>query len=139
MKENVFSYTQALLLAHTMAPLVIDVQGHSMWPTLRSADQIMIEATPSYRVGDILLFHDGKQLVVHRLVRTTQVGGNIYFQTKGDNRRSFDAAIGETDILGRVSAILRGNRTLPIRQPRLRYILPYAWVLSATRRRIWRD
>jgi signal peptidase I len=117
-------------------PLPFDVVGNSMWPTLHSADKVLIKSANTHNCGDLLLFYADDRLIVHRLQRIEPSGRYI---TKGDNRRALDAPVSAEQILGRVTAIVRNGKTIPIRpqrQSKLRLILQYSWLLSAVYRRL---
>lgn len=116
--------------------MVFDVVGTSMWPTLHAADKVTVAHSNAYRRGDLILFDDGAQLVVHRLLDVDSQGRYI---TKGDNRRTLDAPVSADQILGRVITIVRADKTIPIRPNRqrlLRRFLRFAWLISAVQRRL---
>ncbi len=117
--------------------LMFDVVGNSMWPLLHSDDKVLIKSSKQYFCGDLLLFDDGKQLIVHRLVKVER--DNKYI-AKGDNRRHVDATISAEQILGRVTAIIRNGKTIPIRPKRQyisQYFLRFSWLFTALYRRLF--
>jgi hypothetical protein len=90
-----------LLLASQVDHLLIPVSGFSMAPTLRPGDRITI-SKGFYLPGDILVFSQGEQLVVHRLLGWWWQGGEIRCITRGDNRDWIDSLVPGTMILGKV-------------------------------------
>lgn len=89
--------------------------GTSMMPFLRSNEDLRFEpvAVGAVRLGDVLVYHprpketsiqapESDRLVTHRVVRRLQVGEQIVFLTKGDNRLMFDPVVFPDQIVGRV-------------------------------------
>jgi len=73
----------------TDSPLMV-VSSGSMIPTLNVGDIIIVRGTdPStITVGTIIIFHspyDYQTAIVHRVIAIDDEGGQIFFQTKGDN------------------------------------------------------
>ena len=79
--------------------VLCDGWSHPFARTLHTGDLIIVQgvkpedvyAAPyneSGRSGDILVFPDGDQLIVHRAVGKFVAGGEIYFVTQGDNNAS---------------------------------------------------
>lgn len=74
------------------ATTFVVVHGHSMDPTFRSGDLVVVRTTNQYRVGDIAAYHvpEGQagagSGVIHRIVR--REGDRFVF--KGDNRATED-------------------------------------------------
>ena len=89
-------------------------RGRSMNPLLQPGDTLLVAPCPPPAIcpGEIVLFLDAAQKqVVHRVVAVT-TGGVI---TKGDNNPHIDDAIlAPQEIIGRVTAILRQGRSLPV-------------------------
>ena len=53
--------------------------GNSMWPLLRDGDEVLFdEVTSDIITGDIILFRDSSEFVVHRVSKLSP------FTTKGD-------------------------------------------------------
>lgn len=89
----------------------LPVTGRSMLPLIWPGDQVLVTAVwqPATR-GDILTFMQDGQLNTHRLLRTTNVGGQQLYITKGDNLWQPDPPLLATAIIGRVEAMRRGKR-----------------------------
>lgn len=84
------------------------VISSSMRPTLRPGDWVTARVEPSdqLRVGDLLVFQRGAELITHRLVDRREG-----FLLKGDATWGFDPSIQTDAILGRVIAVERGGLT----------------------------
>ncbi|MFO7539054.1 MAG: S24/S26 family peptidase [Chloroflexota bacterium] len=90
----------------------LPVTGRSMVPLIWPGDQVRVTAAwqPAAR-GDILTFLQDGQLNTHRLLRSINVGGQWVYVTKGDNQWQPDPPLNEADIVGRVEAVRRGERS----------------------------
>jgi hypothetical protein len=105
--------------------LRLQVTGWSMLPTIWPGDTLVIDRIPSEAVfaGDIVLFGRDQRLFAHRVV-TRGVAGTCRPQdagilTRGDAMPAADQPVSESDLLGRISFILRnGKRVKPSRRPR---------------------
>ena len=76
------------------------VLSGSMEPTLMVDDLIIVKAEESYEVGDVVVYQNGKMLVVHRIVdMDTET-----VTTRGDANNVDDAAISLTQVKGKVIA-----------------------------------
>jgi hypothetical protein len=107
---------------------VVPVTGSSMRPTLRDGDHVYGDFRPhAFRHGDILLFRQDGQLVVHRLVgRRTQPGAEG-FVTRGDGRLMPDPLVTHDRVLGIVTAAERDNEWRDLRGRGARV---YGWMLA---------
>lgn len=93
------------------------VSGQSMSPALEPGDTAIVEPLRGQppRAGEILLFAaEGGQPIVHRMVAGRQHGGMLLLATKGDSAWTWDPVLPETALLGRVTSVERGGRTLPL-------------------------
>jgi signal peptidase len=73
----------------TESPLMV-VSSGSMIPTLNVGDIILVRGVDAgtVAVGTIIIFHDPNDYaipIVHRVVAVDDQGGQLYFETKGDN------------------------------------------------------
>ena len=89
--------------------------GTSMYPTLRRADLLVLEAEPDLpiRRGDVIVFSqpDEAQPIVHRVEAVTQEG----FITRGDYCATADPWVVRPErIRGRVQHIVREKCALPV-------------------------
>ncbi len=89
----------------------LPVTGRSMMPLIWPGDEVLVTADwqPATR-GDILTFVQDGQLNTHRLLRITNVGGQMVYITKGDNSWLLDPPLGATAVIGRVIGVRRGKK-----------------------------
>lgn len=80
------------------------VLSGSMEPALSINDLIVAKETETYAVGDMVVFQDGNNVVVHRIV--AQDEENV--QTKGDANNAADAPISRELVKGKVIAHIPG-------------------------------
>jgi signal peptidase I len=107
---------------------VVPVTGSSMRPTMRDGDRLVGDFQPgTLRHGDILLFRQDGQLVVHRLVGRRSRSGEVGLVTRGDGRLMPDPLVLRDRVLGIVTAAERGGiwRDFRSRGPRA-----YGWLLA---------
>lgn len=76
------------------------VSGHSMEPTLRSGQKLLVLKNANPRIGDIVVVRDrtGERKVVKRIAK---VRGGHYF-IKGDAGTYKERAVKREDIVGKV-------------------------------------
>lgn len=72
------------------------VLSGSMESRLSADDLVIIKATDSYNVNDIVLFQDGNSLVIHRII---EIDGDTV-TTKGDANNVADEPINKSQIKG---------------------------------------
>jgi len=104
--------------------------GSSMLPSIRPGDVLEVhrEGMAGISIGDIVVFEREARLVTHRVVE--KVGGSerTLLITRGDALRVPDPPVSPEELLGRVTAILRGGRRL---DPRLtRWARAASWFLA---------
>jgi signal peptidase I len=100
-------------------------EGFSMYPAIRDGELITVapvSAAPIAR-GDVLLFRTAARLLAHRVVRVATGGRDGVLQLRGDAKASCDTPIDAGDVIGRVVAVHRDGRAIPLsgRAARLRY------------------
>jgi signal peptidase I len=90
----------------------LKVSGNSMLPWIRPGDVLFVQGADIRCVspGQVVLFARGKRLIAHRVIGRRRVAGQVFLETKGDATWDADAPISETELLGRVSEILRDGR-----------------------------
>lgn len=86
-----------------------------MWPFIKDGDVLTVSPL-SGRIpgkGDVVAYAspNEKRLRVHRVVDTPQNGG---FMIKGDNSDVTDESVPLNDVLGRITKIERGKKTLSL-------------------------
>jgi len=117
--------------------LRLRVTGWSMLPAVWPGDTLLIERVSSAAVfaGDIVLFGRDRRLFAHRVVtRSVVTKGqpqDAEILTRGDAMPALDPPVSESELLGRVSFILRNGKCIePARRPRF-----YERVLAVVLRR----
>lgn len=100
--------------------LVYTAVGNSMRPLIRPyKDVIVVEPWQNYTVGDVVLYRNGEQYVLHRIAEICQGRYRII----GDNCIRGQWVCGEL-ILGRLTQLRRGGkRQIPVDDDRyLRFV-----------------
>lgn len=102
-----------------------------MLPTVMPGDTLAIERTSAsgVSVGDIVLFSRDRRFFVHRVVALSDTPARIV--TRGDAMPVPDMPISETDLLGRVTSIVRNGISI---QPRRSLRLSERVIASLVRR-----
>ena len=93
--------------------LRLRVTGHSMLPTDWPGDTLVVESVSGRDVskGDIVLFSNGQRLVAHRLVTSNSESENL-IETQGDAVPRPDSPVIQSQLLGKVSSILRNGESI---------------------------
>ena len=76
------------------------VLSGSMEPAIAMDELIIVQASDSYELGDVVVYQDGHMLVVHRIVA---MDGNTV-TTRGDANNTEDSPIEMTQVKGKVIA-----------------------------------
>jgi hypothetical protein len=98
----------------------------SIWPgdILEVHRRSMAEISP----GDVVLFARNGGFAAHRVVQKVEGPERTFLITRGDALRTPDSPVSPEELLGRVTAVLRGGRQL---EPRLTsWNRVASWVLS---------
>ena len=84
------------------------VVSNSMSPTLEINDLIIVKETNDYETGDVIVYDDGKVLVVHRIVEID----DYVFIAKGDANNTNDRAysVDLINLISFISYILRSQK-----------------------------
>ena len=91
----------------------IPVRGTSMLPLLREGDQLLVaHGSRETRQGDIVVFQRADGLIAHRVLRLQAQGDRLILRTKGDNALGLDPELTESELVGRVLQVRRGELTL---------------------------
>jgi hypothetical protein len=105
--------------------LRLQVTGWSMLPAVFPGDTLVIDRIPSDAVsaGDIVLFGRYQRFFAHRIVTRGIVhkdqSQSSEILTRGDAMPAPDPPVSESDLLGRISFILRNGKCIePSRRPR---------------------
>ena len=130
---------ELLRKGHTLELLAT---GTSMSPFIRNKDVIGVRPcnATEVRFGDIILYATSSDLMsspkrVHRFIKRSLVNGKSTLLTKGDAMAWLDPPVGPDQVLGKVSTIKKGRRTLHLNQPwgkavNLASVLFHRWPLS---------
>jgi len=112
--------------------LRLRVTGWSMLPTVMPGDTLLIDRIDSDAVseGDIVLYGRDRRFFVHRVVAKGEPQ-KTEFVTRGDAMPSNDPPVPESDLLGRVSFILRNGKCI---EPRRTLRLPERAVAAVVQR-----
>ena len=97
--------------------LRLRVMGWSMLPTVWPGDMLVVDRVKSEAVceGDIVLFDRDRRLFAHRVVKNN-VRGDAKILTRGDAMPAPDPPVDETQLLGKVSCIVRDGRCIEPRR-----------------------
>ncbi len=97
---------------HSSGSLHLRVTGWSMLPTVWPGDTLVIEQVSSDQLceGDIVMFGSGRRFVAHRVVAFGHDASGSMVQTQGDAVSRPDCPLAASDLLGKVSFILRNER-----------------------------
>ena len=115
----------------TSGLLRLQVTGWSMLPTVRPGDTLIVERVDRSVLiqGDIILVSRDRRLFAHRLLsKDVETAG---FLTRGDAMTSADPPVGDNQVLGRISFILRKGRCI---EPSRTLSLPNRMVAKLARR-----
>lgn len=87
--------------------------GGSMHPTIRNHDIITVAplGRSRIRVGDVVLYRRGRAAIAHRVIRLQAGDGRPQLVLRGDAARCCDRPVDPGHVLGRVTAVARGDRT----------------------------
>lgn len=96
----------------------VPVQGNSMSPLIEAHDKIIAESVRRHglRRGALIVFRDGENLIVHRIVRKRDKDGQVLFCQLGDNSSAY-SWVSEEDVLGQVRAVVKGGKLIPLDGP----------------------
>ncbi len=86
----------------------------SMLPLIKPEDEIVVRkgSKETLKCGDIVVFERFRELYTHRLLCKRMSGSKMTLVTKGDNSFIADDPISEKDLLGKVTKIRKGNRSI---------------------------
>jgi hypothetical protein len=98
-------------MANSGKRLELDTVGFSMAPLVQPSSSVQIEFAPEQEVvaGDVILFHRGESLVLHRVLKRLRRGGAMCFIEKGDHQPMY-SVIPADCYLARLVAIRTGDR-----------------------------
>lgn len=95
--------------------ITFKAHGHSMYPSIQDGDVLDIEAVGAsdLEVGEVAFFRssDGRP-TVHRIISRRMFDGRVTLIMRGDAAAVEDAPVREEEVLGRVTKIQRGEKTI---------------------------
>jgi len=104
--------------------------GASMVPTIFPGDVLIVrrETARSARCGDVVLCSRAGRFCAHRLVAKREQDGRLSLVTRGDALRENDAPLAESELLGRVTTVIRGRKRIDLdgRSTALKLVLRWA-------------
>jgi len=84
----------------------VAVTGFSMLPTFAGVEHLAVEFSPAkLAFGDVVVFRQRENLVVHRLVQRRPHEGALRLRTRGDGKIAFDPWVDPAAVIGRVVAV----------------------------------
>lgn len=112
--------------------LRLRVTGWSMLPSVWPGETLLVERASADQVseGDIVLFGRDRRLFAHRVVARRCAAGHTHIITQGDGMRRPDPPVRSSQLLGRVSHIVRNGRHI---EPRTSLRLPDRIVAALVR------
>ena len=121
-------------------PMWLPVRGRSMQPLLGAGSRIFVTPAGRVRFGDLLAYECGGALVCHRVIGRRGAA----LLTRADHRGAGPEVVGESQIVGVVTAFEREGVTVELSTPGQRARATLAAVrsfaaaaLQAARRRAW--
>lgn len=108
----------------------ISITGRSMFPLIREGDRVLVaHGCTGMRRGDVIVFRRRGRLIAHRVLNILKSDAGPIFVTKGDNIPQFDPPLNDNEIVGRVLAIKRENRCIPLDTPVWRIL---GWLIAVS-------
>lgn len=116
----------------------IQPQGYSMYPLIRpKKDFVKIEQTEikNTKRGDVLLYRrESGILVLHRVYRKKK--GEFFMV--GDNQTEIEGPLKETQIKGKMTAIIRNGTCISVRNPFYQFVTRVWLFLRPVRPLFWK-
>ena len=97
-------------VVRSFGTLALRVCGTSMLPAIRPGDRLTVRrcAIGDVRIGDVVLALRERRLIAHRVI--SHLGQSLL--TCGDAVAEPDTPVSEAELLGKVSRVLRGGKSL---------------------------
>jgi len=98
--------------------LTLRATGRSMVPAIWPGDRLVVEpaGVDNLTLGDILLFSNSYRFVAHRVVGKNTECGGVCVLTRGDAMPAADAPVRPSEILGKVSFVVRDGKLFTVRK-----------------------
>ena len=97
--------------------------GRSMYPTIRENEAITVEPVEprNVKVGDIILYRFGENVVAHRVIQIEKSKGNtLHFILREDTWGLVDEPVEAEQILGKVVSVERAGRSVDLYSRRVK-------------------
>jgi len=97
--------------------LRFEATGWSMLPSVLPGDTLVVERVSGHqvRIGDVVLVGRDGRLCAHRVVSRSQDTETLRWITQGDAMASPDPPVNESELLGKVSYLIRVGRLIAVR------------------------
>jgi len=106
-------FAQLLIEALKDNEIWMNIRGNSMAPLLKNGTLALIKKSNRLLCADILVYKDKNKIIAHRLIRKLRnIDGNVLYQTKADNGYVLDELVRSQDIVGKIIAIKKEDRTI---------------------------
>jgi hypothetical protein len=101
---------------HRFGEVRFVAHGSSMIPSIYPGDLLIVrsESIADARCGEIVLFLLGGRFFVHRVMRKWPERNRIVFATRGDALTQEDPSVDGSQLLGRVTSILRHGKQVKL-------------------------
>lgn len=101
------------LQAETKEAIWLDTVGASMLTLFRKGDKARIQPDiDNYQIGQVVIFFRNNKMYAHRIV--DYVSKTDQWITKGDTLFYFDQPVNQSELLGQIDCIRRGERSFPV-------------------------
>ena len=113
----------------------IPATGYSMFPTLHPGDRVIVKPLTKGELpepGSVVVYTDGKRLVMHRLIEISQKEGELKFITRGDSQGMIDNPWTQNQLLGVAYSYIKNRK-----EHHIRSFLPMPGFYRINRRILW--
>jgi len=118
--QNTARLSLASEILREFGALRLGVYGSSMVPAIFPGDVATVHrvAPGDVQRGDVILYFRGNRFFAHRVVHKAGAPGRMAWITRGDALSENDPPVSESELLGTVTAILRGKNQIVLPRPR---------------------
>jgi len=111
--DNTVRLNLAMEVLRAFGELRFFARGLSMLPAILPGDMIVVRQARlnEIRPGEVVLFARNDRFYAHRAICAD---GRLTLITRGDAMAQADSAVREGELLGRVTTVIRGLKTIPI-------------------------